>query len=357
MIAVTLLAGCDNEVADAVVSSVRGTNAGITEPQGNQRDYLLENYDVKKAKDLKKSKLKKYDLSGPDYAGITEIVSNLDVTDGTEIDADSTDIYCFSAYHCTGSTATGRMCVAPSDAKNILESFQNTKFFKDGNYSLDSDANEFLNKLNAYIVSGSQQTLTERQELVSILNRLTVSDLVRPANETATRSDYKLETGTISVVESVLGNSSIGYVDTLNNNTAYTRYNMPEYASMAGAKYHVILSFKENQKPTASYSRDGWTVYYKSADGSAGVSAELAAKIAESLRADSDLAEASSIVNNVTFNGCRSIEEYFGNNYTFPIFNYTQVPTVLVVFNSGMSDNNNEKIGACIATSLGGGEE
>ena len=159
------------------------------------------------------------------------------------------------------------------------------------------------------------------------------------------------------MVESVLGNSSIGYVDTLNNSTAYTRYNMPEYASMAGAKYHVILSFKENQKPTASYNRDGWTVYYKSADGSAGVSAELAAKIAESLRADSDLAEASSIVNNVTFNGCRSIEEYFGNNYTFPIFNYTQVPTVLVVFNSGMSDNNNEKIGACIATSLGGGEE
>lgn len=43
----------------------QGTNAGITEPQGNQRDYLLENYDVKKAKDLKKSKLKKYDLSGP----------------------------------------------------------------------------------------------------------------------------------------------------------------------------------------------------------------------------------------------------------------------------------------------------
>ena len=93
MIAVTLLAGCDNEVADAVVSSVRGTNAGITEPQGNQRDYLLENYDVKKAKDLKKSKLKKYDLSGPDYAGITEIVSNLDVTDGTEMNADSTDIF------------------------------------------------------------------------------------------------------------------------------------------------------------------------------------------------------------------------------------------------------------------------
>lgn len=356
VVATISLTGCDSDLVDTITDSVKRTEAGVTEPQGNQRDYLLENYDVKKAKDLKKAKLKKYDLSGPDYAGITEIVNDLDVTDGTEMSDTSTIEYCFSAYHCTGSSTTGRMCVSPSYAKNVLKAFEDTDFFKNGDYNLDSDANEFLNKLNAYVVSGSQVSLTARQELVGVLNRLTMSDLIRPANEVITKPNYKLETETISIVEATLSDKSIGFIDTFDNNTIYTRYNMPEYASLSGAKSHIIISFRENQKATADSNKDGWVVYYKSADDSNGTSMELATKISNALRTDSSLDEASSKIGNKKFDGCRSIDEYFENEYTFPIFNYTQIPTVLVVFNSGSSDNDNEKIGVCIANALGGTE-
>lgn len=348
--------GCDGTPSDTITDTITRVESGTVEPQGNQRDYLLQDYDTKKPKDLKKDKLKKFDVSGPDYAGITEIVNNMDLESDTELKEDNTTSFCLSAYHCTTTNAiAGRMCVSPDKASDVLKAFKDTSFYKDGDYTTSSDVNEFLTKLEAYVARGSQSSQTTRQQLVAILNSLTVSDVVRPVTETAANTDYKKETKVIGLIETGLNEKSVKYTDTVSNNDTYARYSLAEYATLSGVGYHIIISYKESQQAGSSTSTDGWMIYYKNDSHASGKSKLLAEKIVEALREDSSIVEAKSKIDDKTFDGCRNMDEYYGTKVGFPILNYEEIPAVLVVLNSGKSDNSAESIGADILKAIDGG--
>lgn len=347
---VLFLSGCTYEeasdYASAIVDSV-GTDS--IQPQGNQRDYLLQDYNVKKVQDVRKSTLKKYDVSGPDYSGVSEIITNgSGSADDTEDNKDSAGI-CVTAYHTNGKLAGQNnwfVCKNVSNSSKVLQALSSTEFYKDGDYSESSDVNEVLKDAYAYSISGG----TNASELISKLASLKSAGILTNARISASSSDYKVESTTNGIVMSAVQEASFTAVATdSTQKSGLSGVEAAEYATASGASAHVVVAYKCSQR--SGYKNvDGWTVYYLE---SVPNSASLADAIVKELRGQTALTEATSTSSSGTrFNGKREVSGYWGNSDKFTILSYATVPTVVVAIN--LSDSSDKKV-AVTAKAIGNG--
>lgn len=110
-----VLGGCGDESltvpSGSSPSAVVG--AAVTEPQSNQEDYLLQEYDVKEVGSVPIEELEMYDVSGPSYSGISEIISDEEAQESTESTQSQVTVYVapmynaepIKTYECTSAKA------------------------------------------------------------------------------------------------------------------------------------------------------------------------------------------------------------------------------------------------------------
>lgn len=326
-----MLCGCsETELQESVEDTIVNQTAGIIEPQSNQRDYLIQDYNVKKPKDVSISSLSKYDMSGPDYAGISEIVSNLEAADSTESVTESSDGVCLSTYHekKNDTKKGGYECVKPEYSSTIISSFSKTDFYKKGGYTSETDCNEFLIDVFNYVKSTKASEQTGRAEVRSIVAKLVSDNQITGGYAFAAERYYRAEVNTTAKMTEVFGDN-FGYVvaDTsVNSGLSFTE--LSAFAARSGVSAHVIVSYNVPQV-SGNSNTSGWAIYYKDGNDSK----DLAEKICESLRSDKSLTEATSKEKNgnrVKYEGCRCVDDYFGNPDMFVVLNYAEVPTVIV---------------------------
>lgn len=324
-----VLTGCtEEEMEDLAKAETDSIGTDAVQPQGNQRDYLIQDYNVKKVEDVKIPSLKKYDVSGPDYSGISEIGGSIA---STEMMDESTNGVCLSTYHRKATSGShvwqGYVCTKKDDTSEVVNALSATAFYRNGDYDSSTDVNALLKDAQAFINSNTPSTSNDRSELSGVLTSLRTSGAITPGYESVGARYYKVEKDACNIIASSLKDADIESVITdSSENSGLTFVEMTEYAASSGATAHVIVTY--NQAQLSSYTNtNGWVVYYRESGSG---SKELADAIYKSLKKEGSLIEAKSENGSEKFKGERSVEEYYGNSYKFPALVYASIPTVIV---------------------------
>lgn len=336
-----MLTGCSLEEAESMVGGIEeNMEMAVSEPQSNTRDYLLQDYNVKEPKDVTINSLSKFDVSGPDYTGISESVSNLEAAEDTEDLGETANGVCISTYHEKkhgSSNRAGDVCVTREYGSDVLSALKGTDFYTEGSYNDSSNGNDVLADAITYLNGTAQSEKTDRDRVRAAIAMLEHDKKVAAAYSCTTSENYSVETNACAKLKSALSKAGAASVVTDSSLKSGLAFNeMAEYASSCGAAVHVVISYNEVQVGTKQ--TDGWAVYYREPAGGNADSQALAEAVSKALKS-SGLQEASSTRSG---NGLREVGSYYDNVNKFVVLNYATVPTVVISL--GITDKNSKDI-------------
>lgn len=300
------------------------------EPQGNSQDYLLQDYNVVDVEEATLEELPAYDLSGPEYAGITEIVSDNEYKDSEAVTEKKPTIY-LSTYHTDGDDSYGfskqtLILKSPTYANSVYSAVKDTQYGKAKKVTPDG-IGAFLRSVyklyqNNGPSMGSELNDSDFPEIQKILGATEYSGLWRNgllSHGYACHSCVEYEQNVVSITQKLLEDSGYPVVITPSSGTNALDFELRMLESEGnGAVIHVVVCVQVTRYDLT----DGRLVLYNDRDSEDKVASLFAAKLAEKLKSHPIP---------VHGDGCYGTKELSGDSELCPALNWGTTPKVALV--------------------------
>lgn len=284
--------------------------------------------------------LPEYDLTGPEYVGITEMVSDSDYANADT--TDDTITVCISPYHTQGGNSDLQTYVVKSPNSNdtVWNALKDLNFTTKCGYDsierLDDLLDYYYEIQTTGISSGSTLTQQDLDAIKLKIGRSTSSGLRGSGDVTSGHSHqttaYPLETDIITTIQSVLTSANSGLIHNLasvkynvivtdsSKNTGLSMKAKSTEAASEGATVHVVIWSRKNSSDQGT----GWYVIYNDGNDVATQSKELAKELFSAMSGctisavyDSEVATSS-----------------LGTSEYYTVLNWATIPTVILVVGS-----------------------
>lgn len=343
-----VLSGCDASTSEFTswLNNPEGNTASVfTEPQGNSQDFLIQDYNVKEVEEDTITPLEPFDTSGPDYAGISEIIADADASSsGTTTDESTVVVSTMHTQSPVGGKAKLQnwICKSPGVQGEVWEKLKDTGINCVYAYDKETEVNDLLRVGYAKCNGSRKDSDPVTDDMVQSFKNIvgaTASSGLRGAKKVTTGYSYK--TSAFSVENSIADRltnvlTSEGYSAVYTKNSATAGLDFVD-KSMAGqenyAKCHVVIW----SRAASDGEGPGWMVFYNDATEHSSASMALANYLTE------ELAECK--VSKAIDSGFAGTGEHFGDSDHYVILNWSTVPTIILVVGDYTDDETYDSLG------------